>query len=188
VSEVLTCFACDQEPTRQCSRCGRPYCDDHGEELCDVCLEPGNGVPSFTLYRGSLLALLIGTALAVWLLVQPSTSEGDSALRPVVLTPTAAVAVTNPTQPAGEATQPPTGTTPGPQPTATVRPAGTAPAGGTVPAGGAGTYTVISGDTLFAICVSQRPALDPTTCAANIRTLNGFTGDEISVGQQLRLP
>src|SRR3990170_1927963 len=115
--DQLTCFACEREPTQQCPRCGRPYCDEHGEELCDACLEPASGVPSFSLYRGSLLALLIGTALAVWLLVQPTTSEGE--LRPVVLTPTSAAVRTSttpapqPTQPAGAVTTPAAATTPG---------------------------------------------------------------------------
>src|SRR5690242_3292975 len=88
----MTCFACEREPTRQCPRCGRPYCDEHGEDVCDACLNPGSGVPSFTLYRGSLLALLIGTAVAVWLIVQPSGNDNtaNAALRPVVVTPTVA--------------------------------------------------------------------------------------------------
>src|SRR3972149_3611207 len=80
--DQLTCFACEREPTQQCPRCGRPYCDDHGEELCDACLEPASGVPSFTLYRGSLLALLVGTALAVYLLIQPSSGDEGSGFPP----------------------------------------------------------------------------------------------------------
>ncbi|HEX5368981.1 MAG TPA: hypothetical protein VFY10_06150, partial [Dehalococcoidia bacterium] len=58
--DEMTCFACEREPTQQCPRCGRPYCNEHGEDVCDACLEPASGLPSFTLYRGSLLALLIG--------------------------------------------------------------------------------------------------------------------------------
>ena len=86
--EEMTCFACEQEPTQQCPRCGRPYCDDHGEDVCDACLEPSSGLPSFTLYRGSLLALLIGTALAVWLILQPPGETASSAVAPQVITPT----------------------------------------------------------------------------------------------------
>ena len=183
----MTCFACDNEPTRQCSRCGRPYCDDHGEELCDACLEPASGVPSFTLYRGSLLALLIGTALAVWLLVQPSGSQGDGGQRAVVLTPTPAnvarASVTPGTQPTqaagGQATTP---TTPTAQGTATPRPT-TAP--GT---GGAASYTVAPGDSLSSICASQRPALNNGDCVAQLRTRNNISGDALSVGQTLSLP
>src|SRR3989304_1243951 len=92
MADQMTCFACEREPTQQCPRCGRPFCEDHGEELCDACLEPAGGVPSFTLYRGSLLALLIGTVLAVWLLIQPSGSEGEGGIQPVVITPTTTLA------------------------------------------------------------------------------------------------
>ena len=151
----MTCFACEREPTRQCPRCGRPYCDEHGEDVCDACLNPGSGVPSFTLYRGSLLALLIGTAVAVWLIVQPSggdASGGNQALRPVVITPTAVVrSAVTPGAPPAQTPGPPPATTPAagaPTPGApavttpgappgTPRPAGTPPGPGTTPAPGA---------------------------------------------------
>ena len=180
----MTCFACDNEPTRQCSRCGRPYCDDHGEELCDACLEPASGVPSFTLYRGSLLALLIGVVVTIVLVVQPTNSQGDGGQRAVVLTPTSAaprgsvtpLAQTTQTA-AGQATTP---TTPAPG-TATPRPS-------TTPGTGGAAYTVASGDSLSSICAAQRPALSNTDCVAQIRTRNNITGDSLSVGQQLSLP
>jgi hypothetical protein len=180
--DYLTCFACENEPTRQCSRCGRPYCDEHGEELCDSCLQPATGVPSFTLYRGSLLALLIGTALAVWLLIQPGGGESEAGPRPVLLTPTSAAAVAQTPQP--NQTQGPAGTAaPGATGTVTPRPTGT-----TTPSASAGTYTVAAGDSLTGICASQRPALNSADCVTQLRSLNGITGDAISVGQQLRLP
>jgi len=157
----MTCFACEREPTRQCPRCGRPYCDEHGEDVCDACLNPGSGVPSFTLYRGSLLALLIGTAVAVWLIVQPSGGEtsANQALRPQLVTPTAVARSVTGTTPgaapvqtpgAAPATTPQAGTpnltpgtapattpgaTPGAPPAGTPRPPGT-PAAGTTPASG----------------------------------------------------
>jgi hypothetical protein len=191
---TLTCFACEREPTRQCPRCGRPYCDEHGEDLCDVCLQPASGVPSFSLYRGSLLALLIGAALAVWLLVQPTGSEGDSGLRPTVLTPTApALAAgetpgTAPTQ--GAATTPGAATTgtPPAATTGTPRPATTGTPAGTTPGASSGQYTVASGDTLSGVCAAQRPNLNSVDCVAQLRTLNGITGDSLSIGQVLRLP
>src|SRR5215212_2839310 len=120
----MTCFACVREPTRQCPRCGRTCCDEHGEDVCDACLNPGSGVPSFTLYRGSLLALLIGTAVAVWLIVQPSGGETspNQALRPQVVTPTAVARV------AGATPGAPPAQTPGaPQPTAAVGVPGATP-------------------------------------------------------------
>src|SRR3972149_4819044 len=114
MADQMTCFAGEREPTHECPGCCRPFCEDHGEELCDACLEPAGGVPSFTLYRGSLLALLIGTALAVWLLIQPSGSEGEGGIQPVVITPTTTLATgtqtPGATQPAVQ-TQPPGATT-----------------------------------------------------------------------------
>jgi hypothetical protein len=206
VSEAspITCFACDREPTQQCSRCGRPYCDEHGEELCDFCMQPSTGVPSFSLYRGSLLALLVVTALAVWLIVQPSSSEGDDTALVPVVTPTAAVAGGQPTSAAGTpapgttaaATGTPgtpvtTGTGTPPAGTTTPRPTGTVqatpPLSGT-PGTVSGAYTVVSGDTLSGICSAQRPALSNADCVASIRSLNNLSTDALSVGQSLRLP
>src|SRR2546430_4035199 len=84
----MTCYACDNDPTQQCPRCGRPYCDEHGEDFCGVCLEPASGVPSFNLYRGSLLALIVGAVLALWLIIQPSGGESSGTPKVVVLTAT----------------------------------------------------------------------------------------------------
>jgi LysM repeat protein len=155
-------------------------------------MEPASGVPSFTLYRGSLLALLIGIVLAVWLLVQPPGTPTDAAFRPVVLTPTPetnTTAAAN-TTPAPEVTQPATNTTPQAGATATAgtpRPTGTVGTTAT-PASGANTYTVKSGDTLSTICSSQRPSLPNTDCVTQLRSLNSITGDDISIDQVLRLP
>jgi len=203
VSEAspITCFACDREPVLQCSRCGRPYCEEHGEELCDICMQPSTGVPSFSLYRGSLLALLVATALAVWLLVQPTSTSGDTQSRLRVVTPTVAAGVVLPTTAPGANTTPPPATTPGPAATlpagttaTATRPAGTTTPGvtgtpGTPVPGGtatANTYVVVSGDTLSGICAARRPGVD--TCVESLRTLNSLTSDSLSVGQTLRLP
>src|SRR5436190_22733397 len=117
----MTCFACDREPVQQCARCGRPYCEEHGEELCDVCLQPATGVPSFTLYRGSLLALLVFSAIAVWLLVQPTSGDNSAALKPILLTPTRAAAQAAITPSA--VTTPAANTTPGTPGATATRPA-----------------------------------------------------------------
>ncbi|HEY7466642.1 MAG TPA: LysM peptidoglycan-binding domain-containing protein [Dehalococcoidia bacterium] len=179
--EFLTCFACEQEPTQQCPRCGRPYCDDHGEDVCDACLNPASGLPSFTLYRGSLLALLVGTALAVWLLIQPPGGESNAPQAGTIITPTPQVQV-NATQPAGTA-QP--GTTPGGN--ATARP-NTTPT--TAPSGGSGTYTVVSGDSLSSICTRVKPAsMSVPDCVESIVSLNSLSSAEsISPGQTLKIP
>jgi hypothetical protein len=180
----MTCFACEQEPTQQCPRCGRPYCDDHGEEVCDACLEPASGLPSFTLYRGSLLALLIGTALAVWLILQPPGESASSAVAPQIITPTEpAVVQTTATLPAGAATA----TTPIVQETPLVSP--TEPAAAATPApGGTTTYTVEDGDTLFGIC-SNLSSLDPSECVDRVLEINSITDSStISVGETLTIP
>lgn len=198
--EPMTCFACEQEPTQQCPRCGRPYCDDHGEDVCDACLEPASALPSFTLYRGSLLALLIGTFLAVWLILQPPGDSVDSAVSPQVVTPTEpAVIQPTPTLPAGAtgstgsagatgstgAETPIAGETPSPTPSETPD------AGETeTPAAGGGTtsYTVADGDTLFGIC-SNLSSLDPAECVDQALELNSISDPgAISVGETLTIP
>jgi LysM repeat protein len=161
-------------------------------------MQPATGVPSFSLYRGSLLALLIGTALAVWLLVQPTSSEDDPSLRPNVVTPTSAAAVGQPTNGAGApaatatpsagTTQTPGATVTGTRPAGTTTPAATAPGGTTTPSAGSGSYTVVSGDTLSGICSAQRPNLANTDCVSSLRSLNGLSTDTLSIGQTLRLP
>jgi len=201
VSEFISCFACDKEPTQQCPRCGRPYCDDHGEELCDACLEPASGVPSFTLYRGSLLALLFGTLVAVWLLVQPADSSDE--IRPQVVPTQQASANTTPQQgttPAVNTTPAGGNTTPGTNPTAaTTQPAGptatrpaasSTPATGTTPASGGATHTVASGDTLSSICAAKKPAsMSVPDCVDQVVALNGLSSaGSISIGQTLRIP
>ena len=180
MAESLTCFACEREPTRQCPRCGRPYCDEHGDEFCAICLRPASGIPSFTVYRGSLLALLIGAVIALFLLLQPSSSDDQSAFRPTVVTPTAASggAVESP---GANATQP-AGATPGPGTTPTT----TVPDG--TPAAGGSQYTVVAGDTLLALCATLRPALDVADCVDQVLSLNGLTDDVITIGQVLTLP
>lgn len=192
MSEFISCFACDKEPTQQCPRCGRPYCDDHGDELCDACLEPASGVPSFTLYRGSLLALLFGTLLAVFLLVRPGDTDSD--VIPTVIPTTQASTNTTPaagTTPQAGATQPATTGTQPAGPTAT-RPAGTTtPGAGTTPApAGTTNYTVVAGDSLSAICGQLKPAsMSTPDCVTQVVSLNGLASDSsIAVGQVLRVP
>jgi len=177
----MTCFACEREPTRQCPRCGRPYCDEHGEDVCDACLHPASGVPSFTLYRGSLLALLIGTALAVYFIFQTPGSESSSAVKPIVLTPTAvarngvattpgaggANGVITPLVPAG---------TPGGSATpaaATTPAAGATPGALTTPAAGATPSTAATS------AAGTTPATG-TTPAASTTTYTVVSGDNLT--------
>jgi hypothetical protein len=183
--EQMTCFACEQEPTQQCPRCGRPYCDEHGEEVCDACLEPASGLPSFTLYRGSLLALLIGTALAVWLILQPPGDSVDSAVAPQVITPTPpAVIETTATLPAGA----PTVTTPIVQETPLASPTQGAGAANTPSPDGTVEHTIAAGDTLFGIC-SELSSLDPNECVDRVVELNSIDiNGSLNIGDTLTVP
>ena len=188
--EIVTCFACDQDPTLQCPRCGRPYCEQHGEEFCDICLEPASGLPSFTLYRGSLLALLVGTVLAIVLILQPPGGE-TTAFTPVVVSPTAP-ADSNQTPQAGQTPQ--GQQTPGAQttPRTTTTPgAGTTPPAGTTPAApaGTGTHTVQTGDTLSAICATRPASMSLQECVDRIVQLNNLSSaNDVRPGQTLTVP
>jgi nucleoid-associated protein YgaU len=181
----MTCFACEQDPTQQCPRCGRPYCDDHGEDVCDACLNPASGLPSFTLYRGSLFALLIGTVIALILLVQPPGGESNAPQASTVITPTAPAAAGGTPAPGTTtraANTPAPGTTQSPAPTQTPSSGG----GG----GGTGTYTVVSGDTLSTICERVRPAtMSVSECVDRIVSLNSLAdANDISIGDVLTTP
>ena len=74
----MDCYACDQESTQRCSRCGNPYCRGHGDDLCADCLDPVSAAPSSAVFRASLLGLLIASVLALWLLVRPPSLPGES--------------------------------------------------------------------------------------------------------------
>ena len=75
----MNCYACENGAINACKRCAKPYCDDHGNaQYCADCLRPASALPSFNLYRGALLTMLAGTALAVFFIVRPP-GEGGSA-------------------------------------------------------------------------------------------------------------
>ena len=76
---IMTCYVCGKEATRRCPRCAKPYCDEHGDELCAACQDPASAIPSGTVFRGSLLALLVASVLALWLLIQPPGLPGGEA-------------------------------------------------------------------------------------------------------------
>ncbi len=175
----MECYACDNQATRQCRRCSRVYCEVHGDDLCAECLRPASALPSFNLYRGSLLALLVGTAVALWLLVRPPGQGDGEEIRLAQLTPTSVVspAATTPGTPTAGGTQ-----TPGPSLTSTP---------GAAPTRTPQTYVVQEGDTLIDIAeLHAPPGVEPFDYAAQIAILNGIemTADQISVGQTLLLP
>ena len=94
----MECFLCEQDAVQECARCGALYCDDHGEALCERCSDPALALPSYQVYRGSLLALIVGSVFALWLLIRPpGGNDLDAAAEslppiagtPVVLAPAA---------------------------------------------------------------------------------------------------
>ena len=144
----MECYACRNEAGRQCRRCARVYCELHGGDLCAECLSPASSLPSFNLYRGSLLALLIGTAIAIWLLVRPPGGDGDAQVIISEVTPTSIVTAVLDTPTAADQTPRATRTpaalitsTPAPTATPEVR-----------------EYVVQSGDTLLGIAELFAPA------------------------------
>src|SRR3990170_2500778 len=141
----MDCYACDQEATQRCSRCGNPYCRDHGDDpssssgqaLCAGCLDPVNAAPSATVFRASVFALLVASVLALWLLIRPPSLPGESSEvsqpRPSpISTPLLPSPGATPTRgPAASPTPQPS-----PSPSATPQPS---------------EYIVVEGDTLYGI-------------------------------------
>lgn len=184
----MECFRCEQPAVQECARCGALYCDDHGDTLCERCMDPFNALPSSRVYRGSLLALLISTVFAVWLLVRPGGSDAGappaglvgvlpSTTITAVATP-ANVAPTTTATPAPAATQaPPPAATPTPPPPAPTQ----APPR---------TYQVVAGDTLSIIANRFRPSdVDVNTYLQRIYQANNLGANSvIAVGQTITLP
>jgi LysM domain len=178
----MTCYACEKEPEQQCRRCGKLYCEDHGDNLCGDCLNPASAVPSPTIYRGSLLALIAGTAIVIWLLIAPPALPGDAV---AVAEPedTSAEDVVAPEEPASEATasaQPTSDATAAPSPEPTQ--GATACPDGTVTQGEQCIYTVVAGDTVSTIAV--RFGITETA----LNEANGLTGAALQIGQTLIIP
>jgi len=176
----MNCYTCANEATSQCKRCGRPYCDAHGDALCAECLKPASALPSYTLYRGSLLALLVGTAFALWLLVRPPGGSEESS--PVVLPQQEKAAATATVE--APTSTPSRLTTPTP-----ARPAG-GPAATATPT--SREYVVQEGDTLYGIAESLKPpGVELMDFVEEIARLNNLGDPDSAVlhpGQTLIIP
>lgn len=188
----MDCYYCDSQAVQECARCGALYCDEHGDALCQRCLDPARALPSYRVYRGSLVVLLVGTVFAVWLLVKPPSSDADSPL-PASISGALSTAVASPE--AGpkstvKGAAGPVGTAAGPPPAAT------APATGATPATKAATVapTVIEhrvepGDTLSSIATRYRPDGKPLADFIDeIQKANGIAdAASIRIGQTIRV-
>lgn len=183
----MDCYLCDQKAPYRCPRCGSPYCSDHGDVpateagqgLCADCLSPVNAVPSGTVFRASLLALLLGSVLALWLLVRPPGLPGESSeivvpdvspvASPESVTPTAIPE----TPTAGPTAEPTAAPTPTPEPTAEPTPEGPI------------EYVVEEGDTFSGIAAFFGVSVE------DLLAVNGFTEEDaqfIQPGDILVIP
>ena len=166
------------------------YCDDHGDALCERCMDPAAALPSYRVYRGSLIALLIGSVFAVWLLVRPG-GESDqagppSALAAVLPSGTPARTAT----PAGASATPARTSTPNGSPTTgaatpTATPSPTATPAPATPT----THTVRSGDTLSSIAEQYRGSRSFGAYIQQLYTANGMNESSLlSLGDVIKLP
>ncbi len=186
----MECYACGKEASRQCRRCSRLYCELHGGDLCAECLSPASALPSFNLYRGSLLALLVGTAIAIWLLVRPPGAGDNPGVIISEFTPTTLV-----TRVIDTATPPPDETptvdeTPDGDETATPEATSTEePEATDVPT--IREYVVQDGDSLYGIADQFAPAgVAPFDYAQDIADASGLSSinEPINPGDVLVLP
>ncbi|HEU4758372.1 MAG TPA: LysM domain-containing protein [Dehalococcoidia bacterium] len=173
----MDCYACDQESTQRCLRCGNHYCREHGDDpstgsgqaLCADCLDPVSAVPSSAVFRASLLGLLVASVLALWLLVRPPSLPGESSEVNQAPLPVASPESAVPTPPPGGPTPTPAAATPALTPTPT-------------PAGPI-QYTVVENDTWYGIAGAFGVDAE-ALAAANGRTLEDF----LQPGEVLLIP
>ena len=186
----MSCYACGRDAIHRCPRCAKPYCDEHGGDLCAACQDPSSAIPSGAVFRGALLALLVASVLALWLLIRPpGASDNESGAQagqpsatrtPVATTVRPSLSVSPTGTPGGT----PSGTpgispTPGGTPGATPTPAPSP----TPEPSPFEEYTVQQGDSLSSI------AQQFGTTADEIARINGLTDpNTLNVGQKLQVP
>ena len=179
----MNCYACESEAINACKRCDRAYCGEHGnEQYCAECLKPASAMPSFNLYRGALLTMLVGTALAVFLILRPPGETRGSS--------TVVVGRSTATPTASRGTPEPTIRAETPETSPTAAGATETPAVPVATASPFDSYVVEEGDTLFTIAEQFVPAGDDLTAYLNaIATLNGLDPEAIlAIGQTILLP
>ena len=188
----MSCYACGRDAIHRCPRCAKPYCDEHGGELCAACQDPSSAIPSGAVFRGALLALLVASVLALWLLIRPPGDEesGAQAGRATATrTPSPVATTVLPTSSVTPAGTPGISPTPGGTPGISPTPAGTSaatptPAASPTPAPSPFIeYTVQQGDSLSSI------AQQFGTTADEIARINSISDpNTLNVGQKLQVP
>jgi len=186
----MSCYACGRDATHRCPRCAKPYCDQHGGELCAACQDPSSAIPSGALFRGALLVLLVASVVALWLLIRPpGTSDEESGAQagqpsatrtPTALATSARPSVTPTGTPRGTTTGTPgVSPTPGGTPGATSTPTPSP----TPEPSPFEEYTVKQGDSLSSI------AQQFGTTADELARINSITDpNTLDVGQKLQVP
>ena len=190
----MSCYACGRDAIHRCPRCAKPYCDEHGGELCAACQDPSSAIPSGALFRGALLALLVASVLALWLLIRPpGTSEEESGAQAgqpsVTRTPVALATTARPSPSVVPTGTPGISPTPGGTPGISPTPGGTPEATPTPEPSPTAElpefeeYTVQQGDSLSSI------AAQFGTTADELARINGITDpNTLDIGQKLQVP
>lgn len=172
-----TCHYCKRPAEEECPACGRFYCGEHGEDVCIRCLAPEAAIPSATVFRGSLLLLVIASVVALFLWIDPPRQGPGSS--PVIAT------VTAPGQALGATATPTPSVAPGGSASPAASTTQTAPATASAAATtttAANSYTVVAGDTLETIAKAHN------TTVERIQALNPGLNPNLPVGTQLVMP
>lgn len=169
------CHYCDRAAEAECPTCGRLYCREHGEDVCLRCLAPEAAAPTAIAYRGAVLALVVGSVVAVFLVIKPPESKsGNDTPRVLATATTSFLSTATPTRQGGDPSRTAVATA-----TAGAQPTGTA----TAATGTVRTYTVRDGDTLSGIAEQFNTTLEA------IMALNpGLTPETLQIGAVLRIP
>jgi len=174
-----TCHYCRRPAEEECPACGRFYCGEHGEDVCIRCLSPEAAIPSATVFRGSLVLLVIASVVALFLWIDPPHQGAGSS--PVIATVTApgqsTGATATPTPSAIASASPAASATNAATPSALAT--STAAVSPTTPAN---SYTVVTGDTLETIAKAHN------TTTAQIQALNPGLDPNLLPGTVLVMP
>lgn len=150
-------------------------------------MDPESALPSYRVYRGSLLALIVGSVVAVWLLVLPPGGADSDGPPPSIagVLPSATPTAAAPPRPTPSPTVAPGGAvtvaTPSPTPTPTATPSVTVPER---------EYTVEPGDSLLAIVDRfLAPGGDGAALLERIVEINDIADvSSIGIGQVITIP
>ena len=152
--------------------------------LCERCQDPALALPSYRVFRGSLIALLAGTAFAVWLLVRPTAiTDADAPVPFTSVLPTAtATAEPADIEPTVDTSTPTPTPTPAVIPESTPTPEPESPS--------VQVHTVAAGDTLLAIASQYLPAGKVLSDYTDeLAAFNGITDQSaIVIGQEIQIP